>query len=384
MIAIWVIVLLASRGRQSWRPAVYGSIAAVWGFGLAAFFVLPVLLEGDLIRLDNVARTATQDDYLYSTAFASVHDLFFLRSSDYSLLLRQRETIPLQLGWFHWPLVLLALPAGVVFLRTRRRMEGLAVLALALAFGIGVFMAISASRFIWDSFDSLRFLQFPYRYLGLTSIGAAALAGAWLAVLRDRPMVQQLAAATILAGVFIGTGATFFQPYVRCTEENSAKLACAPSDSAYFAPEYFVYLRRSGIEAYLPADVGFVAEPPKEPAVLVIGDARIAGAGQGSDWLDLDVDAVRTTTVQAAMFDFPNWRVRVDGTVVPHWPGPVSGQIRFDVPAGVHRVELRLEDTDVRRLGNRLSLVSWALLALVGAGVLAEWFFRGWGARIRD
>jgi hypothetical protein len=46
--------------------------------------------------------------------------------------------------------------------------------------------------------------------------------------------------------------------------------------------------------------------------------------------------------------------------------------VEFTVPAGRHDVELRLEDTNVRRAGNWLSLVSWTVL-VIGTPSLCAW-----------
>ena len=86
--------------------------------------------------------------------------------------------------------------------------------------------------------------------------------------------------------------------------------------------------------------------------------------------------------VVASVFDYPNWRVYVDGERVDHVAGISHGQIVFGVPPGTHRVELRLEDTGVRRLGNLLSLASWSALALTAVAMLAAPWLARWRVRV--
>ena len=57
----------------------------------------------------------------------------------------------------------------------------------------------------------------------------------------------------------------------------------------------------------------------------------------------------------------------MDGKVVPHGHDGI-GAITFDLPGGSHQVALNLEDTAVRKIGDYLSLASWALFALVALG----------------
>ena len=82
--------------------------------------------------------------------------------------------------------------------------------------------------------------------------------------------------------------------------------------------------------------------------------------------------------MEAALFDFPDWRVEIDGLPAPHTASKPNGLVTFDVPDGVHQIELRLEDTAVRRWGNRVSLAAWAALALAGPAMLLAPRLRRW------
>ncbi|MDZ4278254.1 MAG: 6-pyruvoyl-tetrahydropterin synthase-related protein, partial [Dehalococcoidia bacterium] len=160
-VAIWAAVLLLGRSERR-RPALLATAGATWGIGLAAFFALPVLTEGFAVQLDSVSEWPLR----YSDHFASVSELFFTRSADYSFLLGIRDDTVLQIGWFHWALAGLSVPVGLLLWRSGQRAAASAVGVFVLLFAIGVFMAVSVSEGVWDTFDSLRFLQFPWRYLG--------------------------------------------------------------------------------------------------------------------------------------------------------------------------------------------------------------------------
>ena len=250
-------------------------------------------------------------------------------------------------------------------------------------FGTGVYMMVSPSKFIWDEFESLRFLQFPWRYMGLVSLASAALAGAWFGLLRSRPPWLQLLLAAMLIGLFIGSGRMFFQPLHRCTVMPSRPIDCVGSDAEYFAEDRFYDIQQGSIYDYLPVAVEVIPkEPPESPVRLVSGSAQIRNVNSGSDSLRFQVEASKPAQLEAAIFDFPEWRLRIDGQVVTHLVDPSSGLITFGVPPGVHDVELRLEDTFVRKWGNRISLVAWvALIFAVPVMILAPELGR-WGARL--
>jgi hypothetical protein len=366
-LAVWAIVFLGQSDRSVQRGFLLG-LAVCWAFGLAAFFTLPVLFEGDLVQLE----TLTRYPFHYSGNFASLRDLFFLRSSDYGFLLLARDEPPIQIGWFHWGVAALGVLAVAALFRGKRESPATVSGLFVLFFAIGVFMSISASEFVWDRFDALRFLQFPWRYLGLVSFAAAALAGATLLPLRQRPVQLQALGVAALVALFVGSGWTFFQPYESCDLSDAQVLGAQPLArtgsevcDALIASPWSV-----AINDYLPKDVNGIPKAPSAPATVVDGEATIVSSEQGSHWLDIEIDASRPSTLDAAIFDFPNWRVRIDGKRVPHHGSTPYGLIEFPVPEGRHHVDLRLENTNVRRAGNFLSLVSWTALLL---GAPAWW-----------
>jgi hypothetical protein len=366
IVAIWAGALLLTRGHDAFRPALLGLSGAIWGLGLAAFFTLPMLAEGGDVQLDNLAAFPFE----YQAHFTSVGDLFLERSSDYGFLLEGAggSGTPIQIGWFHWALTALSLPAGLLLLRSGQRTLAIAVALLASFFAAGTFMAISASESVYEAFDPLRFLQFPWRYVGLISIAAAALAGVWLAVLRDRAMWLQLAVAGLLVGLFIGSGVTFFDPLHRCTVEADRPIPCPGSDEEYFSDSPYRASEEGSIRDYLPEAVDVIPERSATPAGVVSGTASITRAVANSESLEFGVEARSAATLEASVFDYPTWTVRIDDETVDHAASDPHGLITFDVPEGEHDIELSLGSTGIARLSNWISLVSWlALLIAVPA-----------------
>jgi hypothetical protein len=362
------LALLPLRGRQASRPALLCGAGAVWGFGLAAFFELPVLLEADLVQLENLI----EPPYHFAGNFFTSNELFLVRSADYRFIVAGERGAPVQIGWAQWALAGLSAPATAVFWRTQRRREALAVAVFAGAFAFASFMSLSQSTRIWNTFDSLHYLQFPWRYTGLVSLSAGLLAGAWFGVLRSRPIGVQLLAAAVVIGVTIGLGQPFFQPILRCTDAISRELHCPPDDEAYFSDEFFPVQQFGGIEAYLPSAVDEVPNGlPDAAAAVLEGAASISAGERSSDSLSFAVDADGAARIEAALTDFPNWRVRIDGETAEHTASAPHGLVAFSVPSGAHEVDIQLESTNVRRLGNIISLLSWLALLLAGASFVA-------------
>jgi hypothetical protein len=345
---------------------------------MAAFFTIPMLAEGGNIQLENTADFP----FRYQVHFTTVSDLFWQRSSDYSALLAANggPGTPIQIGWFHWAVAGLALPAGAILLLAGRRVQALAVLLLAGFFAAGVYMSVSASEPIWDTYDALRFLQFPWRYVGLISLAGAALSGAWFAVIRERAAWLQLGLAAGLVALFIISAQGFFEPFYRCTADvvgPDRLVPCAGSDDEYFLDGPYAASELGSIRDYLPEAVAVIPEPARQAITHIEGAADIRVTGRDSDSIDLLVSAASPIRLEAAVFDYPTWEVRIDGEVIDHTASEPFGLITFDVPAGEHDIELRSTSSGTARLANWISFASWAAFAIaLLAGTLWPWLSR--------
>jgi hypothetical protein len=117
--------------------------------------------------------------------------------------------------------------------------------------------------------------------------------------------------------------------------------------------------------SYAPRTAATVASTPAPAKVQVPkGDAVISRTSQGSDSLTFAMASQGGATIRAAVIDYPNWQVRVDGKDVPHDHANVEGLITFDVPPGSHDVSLRLENSTIRTVADYLSIAAWALFLL--------------------
>jgi hypothetical protein len=77
------------------------------------------------------------------------------------------------------------------------------------------------------------------------------------------------------------------------------------------------------------------------------------------------VQAVTPVTLQFYTYDYPGWEVLLNNLkLITHRPEPPHGLITVDLPAGDHRVELRMGSTPARTAGTVIS--GMALLLIVG------------------
>ena len=75
-------------------------------------------------------------------------------------------------------------------------------------------------------------------------------------------------------------------------------------------------------------------------------------------------------TLQFYTYDYPGWQVWLDGELIEHRPESPHGLITVDLPAGDHRVELRMGSTPARTAGAVIS--GLAVLLIAGLAIMND------------
>lgn len=261
----------------------------------------------------------------------------------------------------------------------------LAVLAVA------VWLMSPAAEFVWQVLPIASLVQFPWRLLGIATLAMAIVAAAAARVgsrqLRHAGATPDLlmpaAARLSLMGPRLSGGehpAVPAEVYVLC-------LAVVLGSFAYTQPQYTSVepWRESPLavirwDQHSPADrVAMVANTEQQPtsgpleehyesgtplpaATIVEGDGTLETLRRGGASSEVQVHAVEPITVQFYTYDYPGWQVTADGVAIPHRPAPPYGLITVDVPAGEHRLTLRMGSTPPRWTGGLLSLAAAALV----------------------
>ncbi len=354
--ALWAVVVVWQTGRLD--RAYLLALAELWALGLAAFFVLPVLFERNLAHIDEAA-TGYFD---FRQHFAFWDQLFLSRFWGFGLSVGgPNDGMSFQIGWLHWGLAGISIFAAP-FIWRAHRLAFVALILFFLLFWAGVLMTHEWSKFIWEKVPDLKWVQFPWRFLALIILMSSLLAGSLFSLSKARLWLSLLLFG-VLVGAVIGLNREFF---VRV----GGKLDI--SDAENFSGERFEQQTFNWGVYYLPIAV---PAPPQEPdsfkVQVLYGQATVSRIGQGSDFLTFGSTSNSVAKMRVAIFDFPNWRVRVDGRVVPHGHDG-TGAITFDLPSGRHQIALNLEDTAIRKIANYLSLLSWALFAVAAFALLAK------------
>jgi hypothetical protein len=239
-----------------------------------------------------------------------------------------------------------------------------------------VFLMLGSSAPLWAALPLARLAQFPWRLLSLTTVAMAVLSGA--VVLRERPVGRGPAPATLVLTSLLVLSSL---PYLRVSmSEDRVDLA------------NLMRFEQSSDE--MTGSTAWVRSIPRWSPMadfFIAGEAVTSKVNYGYLYRQAGTVHARTLELRAQServefyadrpalltfdtFYYPGWKAYLlhaeTGEVLDDLPIALRGELGLmtvRVPAGVHHVLLRLEDTPVRKLSTAVTFASllFVLLLLV-------------------
>ncbi|MFN2190201.1 MAG: hypothetical protein ACK2T3_15670, partial [Candidatus Promineifilaceae bacterium] len=376
--SIWQFVI---RGNGSLNLALSGALqrlvryrlllALICAAAIAAFFWLPVALESDTVNLGTLVGEGGHFDF--RNHFLDLAELFGpskrldwgASEVDYSLNMGIGQLI---LGLFG--------AAALIWKGTKRRKQGVYFL---LVLAILIFLMLRQSAPIWDLIPFLPFLQFPWRLLGAAAAALAVLAGVGVSSLLQ--FVPHRIGAWAAAGI-VGLLLLVSMPLINVPPwENDFGETTAGRVLEFELSGR--WLGTTSTADFVPATVERLPKP-EQALVEAIREGRPpdrvnritlpASTEVRSESITPLHTLYHTLSDQAFLlrlfqFDFPGWKVTIDGEDVETEIGRPEGFLVVPVPAGDHTVEVRFTNTGERK-------IAWMVSAAgLIAAATAAWTF---------
>lgn len=348
---VWAIVLFLKRKEKRFLCFFAGS--AVLAITLAAFYLLPAIFEKDLVHLE----TTVEGYFSYTEHFKGLKKLFLERSWGWGSSVREvpggeKDGLSYQIGWAHlfgWLLALFT----VKKLWKKNKWPGSVIIFCSAAVLFSIFMIHPRSKFVWKAIEPLKYLQFPWRFLILIIFFVSLVSGSiFFKDLRKKNLVWIVLVAAVVALNFF-----YFRPEKFIKTSDKERLSGAEWDKQ---------IKRS-IFDYLPV---YAKEPPAELATqryqILTGDSKVFDFKEGTNWLSFKTETDSHTIIRLSQYYFPNWRVFLDGKETPvEYKNNSLGLMTLILGKGNHEVSARLYDTPVRTVANWLSLLGFAIVAVL-------------------
>jgi hypothetical protein len=340
---IWAVYWLF---RSRWKNVGRVVAGGVLGFCLSAFFILPVIFEKQFAHTESMLSGY----FDYRQHFVSLQKLFISREWGYGSSGFPNEKLNLSLGIVQWIVGLVIAPVVALISFKKQKRFSVLVLGLTALTLFSIFMIHMKSSFIWSQLPFLWYMQFPWRFLAVSIFLLCLLVGLSVHTLGK---FKYIFGVLLIVISFILT-ISFYVPKAWLNINDTDKFS-GVSWQKQMTISIFDYLP---IYAKLPP----ISQAPDVPEVLD-GMATFSDYKKGSDFQTGDVVVSSFATIRLPLFDFPGMQVKANGVVVSHRHDDCRneefclGLISFKLSPGSYRLETRLTDTPVRKIGNYLTLV---------------------------
>ncbi len=354
-----VVLVVLSITRRSLRPMISGAVGMAAGFGLAAFYILPVAWERRWVQIGEVlaGNLHPAQNFL----FASADDVAFV-----------------QFNWKVSTVAVTMICATVIAaaLAAERRREFPEVYWTLAALGaLAVALMLRPSLFLWQHLPQLEFVQFPWRWLGALGAAFAFFVAAAIGMATKR-WVAWVAFGVL--GVVIGTaGVAMIRDAWWDTQGAPALAHWIRSGRGY-----------EGVDEYQPNDsdrselpgnpddetrVPDASAKPAAPIEKLDTDSGTIVPARGvrihlerwsAERKSFTAAAPERVTLALRILSYPAWQAEVDGKIADFDVQPVTAQLLLQLPVGSHHVEVRFRRTWDRYAGGAISALTVLVLAV--------------------
>jgi len=336
-------VLLALAVRRERAAAMRGMAGMLWGLALAAVYLVPAIMERPWVHISYLMVGPTGR---YGDNF-----LFQHLSSAFS-----------PFNWFLHAVVVLEVVIAFLWVRLVRDDKGgppLVTRFFLPLFAMLILLTTPLSRPLAVLIPALDNLQFPWRWIAPSeSLVAVLIAGALTAPRRagGRNLLLLLPA---LLGVLV----IFRAPMLR---QDFLERVSKPHELARIMDP---------VVEYIPRTVTEWRGLPFVEADAVRGGKTLKVLRWRPQERVIETESLHPLQLRLPLFYYPGWTVTVNNRPAPVKLEAGSGVILVDIPAGPNLVRFCFEETSLRAIARRLSLLAFFLLTV---WLVAEVVWRRW------
>jgi len=346
-----LLIAILSLLKRSPRGLLRGALAVLLGAALAAFFLLPAAYERAWVNIAEVLSPGVrpQDNFLFVRINDVDHNRFNLLVS----LVASAEMI--------------VIAAAVFFSRQWRRRQPRVWWTLFGWASFAVLLNFSFTFFLWEHLPELRYLQLPWRWLLCMNVPFALL----VTMASRRWMVRILICLAMLA-VLAFVWHRVQAPWWETAADFGQMLGNQRSGAGYEGTDEYVPV---GADPYeIKQDAPRVAVDDDGTASNQLQQIRIERWNAESKLFTTKIG--RPGQLVLRLFNFPAWRVEVNGREVDTTTRDVTGQMLIPVQAGENRVQITFIRTSDRTLG---AIISGIAALFLGVFVVLAWLRTGHG-----
>lgn len=329
-----IILILNTKNKKFYLSRLV--LITIFGLSLSSPFWLPALYETKYVVGLNISSPIQHFPELYKLIYSSWGYGFSGQDG--------AGQMSFQIGIAN----VIAVLGGILLLFISRKKE---IIFFLLSFAFFLYLITPFSSWLWNAVPFSSFIQFPWRLLSVLILISSFLAGGLVDKSLFKNKIMQLVAAIFLIALSFGFGIRYAK----------APFHHIRNDNYYFTKSNFTDGTNSPGNAF--NTIWFDKSLKKTRSKLVSrGDkTQIKIIESKSSLIKATMSASSPGKILANIAYFPGWKVYLNGRESKIRVSD-KGLFEFDVPRGDSLIEIKFQDTGIRRLSTFLSLTSIVLL----------------------
>jgi len=325
------------------RPAL---LSFAISFGLASFFILPMVAEKNLLY----SSQHPDLNFRYDQHFATPKQLLYSKWDYWYSMPGEADGMSFQLGFAQIGLCTVAI---LYLILKKRQMPSF---YLIVAYGGSVFLMISRSSFIWELVPILKSIQFPWRFLFMPAVLTPLLAFTWLSQIKNKQLKYLILIFILILG-FVN-----IRNYRRPMKNLSL---------TEYTDLYRLYLNKTSttFRSEILPKWSVPNERYKFEDILVnSGNMTIDNFTSAPLSLTATInnkpdDSVGRLTILRNYY--PGWVATMDGSYQVALTPTNEGMISLSPVIGVHTYNIEMKSTMIEKIANLISLISLIIVGLI-------------------
>lgn len=364
-LAGWIIYLLFLRKDIKLLGLLIVSI--LLGFGLAASFLLPAFFEKPYVQSDKLITGY----FNFRGHFVEIRQFFSTFWGYGASLWGSEDGMSFQIGVVHWLMLLLGLAVALI---NKNKFYLSLIGFLVMEFLFSLFMQHNRSTPIWEAIPLLSYIQFPWRFLGISIFLVSIIGGIVPFYLLKLPWIKSgkffppsfkaVFIILILIGSLLVANINYFHPESYYLD----------SIDAHYTTD-ILSVDDKLPKDYLPIWVKNIDKEKKlyKPRVIS-GNMEIDGFSKNSYMGKFNANVNGEGVVEIPISYFPGWEVYANGKILTQEKSSDLGLIQVKLTKGLYNINVKFTDTTIRTLGNIIS--GTALLIIAGLFVIKKKRFK--------
>jgi len=327
-----LLVIVIAWQRRSPVPFLVAFAAVFLGAALAAFYLLPAVYEQKSVNIAEAVSAGSRpaDNFLFVHTTDADHDSF---NRIISWVAVSEIVVTFAAAWAarNWG--------------SRQRRNWYVLVAWSAV--CAVFMLAVTSP-LWDNLPKLRFMQFPWRWLLCLGVPFTL-----LVTVAARRWTARVAIYAAFLAVIVFAGHRFQPPWW----DNAADLREMQDNMATGAGY-------EGTDEYAPlgADPSLIDKDARRVTVEGPAHAAIHVFEWNAERKVLTAETSAPDNLVLRLFNYPAWRVEVNGNFIQPQTRPGTGQMLVPVAAGRNHVQVRFVRSWDRTVGAWISVLTILLM----------------------